>query len=167
MRGHTPTVAVTGRGSGRVSMTGLVCVKPGQRTRMFYRIHVYHGRKRERKGFVEDDYIQALRAAHQQLKAPIVLVWDNLNTHISRVMRRFVAAHAWLTVFQLPGYAPELNPTEGVWSNVKASLGNFTKRSIDQLAVTVKHLLKRIQYRPDLINGFINETGLTIEPAPP
>jgi hypothetical protein len=39
---------------------------------------------------------------------PIVLVWDNLNTHISAVMKRLIAARSWLTVFQLPAYAPEL-----------------------------------------------------------
>jgi putative transposase len=147
-------------------MTGLVCVKPDGRTRLFYRIHVYHGRKSEPKGFDEHDYMQALTAAHHQLTAPIVLVWDNLNTHTSLVMRTFIDAHSWLTVFQLPSYAPELNPTEGIWSAIKGSLGNFTTRTIDQLATTVKHLLKRVQYRPDLINGCIAETGLDLSPKP-
>jgi DDE superfamily endonuclease len=43
---------------------------------------------------------------------PIVLVWDNLPTHTSRAMRQLIAARSWLTVFQLPAYAPELNPVE-------------------------------------------------------
>ena len=165
-RGQTPVVSVCGRGTGRVSMTGLVCVKPDGRTRLFYRIHVYHGRKSERKGFNERDYIRALTAAHHQLKAPIVVVWDNLNTHISPAIREFVENRSWLTVFQLPPYAPELNPTEGIWSIVKRGLGNFTTRTVDQLATTVKHLLKRVQYRPDLINGCIAETGLDFSPGP-
>ena len=41
-----------------------------------------------------------------------MLVWDGLNTHTSRAMRELIAARAWLTVFQLPAYAPELNPVE-------------------------------------------------------
>jgi transposase len=169
-RGQRPILSVSGRGRGRVSMTGLVCARPDGRTRLFYRIHVYHGRRRERKGFTERDYIAAIRAAHHQLKAPIVLVWDNLNIHTSQEMRAFVDAHAdWLTVFQLPAYAPELNPAEGVWSHLKRALGNLAARTLDQLAVTIKSHLKRIQYRPDLINGFIAETGLDIslEPVPP
>jgi putative transposase len=135
-------------------MTGLVCYKPDGRTRLFYRIHVYHGRKRERKGFTDRDYIHALTAAHQQLKAPIVVVWDNLGTHNTPAVRKFVDTHDWVTVFHLPPYAPELNPTEGVWSTVKRGLGNFTNRTVDQLAVTVKRLLKQIQYRPELIDGY-------------
>ena len=50
--------------------------------------------------------------AHQQLDGPVVLVWDGLNTHTSRAMRELIAARTWLTVFQLPAYAPELNPVE-------------------------------------------------------
>jgi DDE superfamily endonuclease len=35
-----------------------------------------------------------------------------LNTHTSRAMRDLIAARDWLTVCQLPAYAPELNPAE-------------------------------------------------------
>jgi hypothetical protein len=52
----------------------------------------------------EDDYAGLIAAAHQQLHAPIILIWDNLNTHTSAVMRRFLDAHPdWLTVVRLPG----------------------------------------------------------------
>nr|WP_308071492.1 hypothetical protein [Streptomyces spinosus] len=46
-----------------------------------------------------------IQTAHQQLGGPIVLVWDNLNTHLTAGMRRYIAARDWLTVFQLPPYA--------------------------------------------------------------
>jgi putative transposase len=52
-RGHTPLVAVSGKGSGRVSMAGLIAARPGTRSRLFYRVHTYHGRRSERKGFAE------------------------------------------------------------------------------------------------------------------
>jgi hypothetical protein len=41
-----------------------------------------------------------------------VLVWDGLPAHRSAKMRTLIAARRWLRVYQLPGYAPELNPTE-------------------------------------------------------
>ena len=53
-----------------------------------------------------------LDAAHQQLNGPVVLVWDNLNTHVSRAMAELVAARSWLTRYRLPPYASELNPVE-------------------------------------------------------
>lgn len=90
--------------------------------------------------------------------------WDNLNTHISAEMRQFIAAHAdWLAVVRLPAYAPELNPVEGVWVNLKNGLGNLAVSGVDQLAAIVKNRLKRMQYRPDLIDGFLARTGLSLE----
>ena len=148
-------------------MAGLIAAQPGGHSRLFYRVHAYHGRASQRKGFTEADYQALLTAVHQQLRAPLVVVWDNVNHHVSASMRRFVAAHDWLNVVQLPSYAPDLNPTEGVWAHVKHDLGNLAARSTDQLAGTVKTLLKRIQYRPDLIDGFIAATDLSLEPEPP
>ena len=61
--------------------------------------------------------------------------------------------------------APDLNPTEGVWSHVKRSLGNLAVHGLDQLQAIVKNRLKRIQYRADLLDGFLAHTGLTLEPG--
>ena len=66
-----------------------------------------------------------------------------------------------------PGRAPDLNPAEGAWANMKNGLGNLAARDVDQLAAIVKNRLKRIQYRPALIDGFLAQTGLTLESEPP
>jgi hypothetical protein len=76
-------VEVCGKGSGRVSVAGLVCLKPGHRGRLMWRPRLHRNRKGERGSFSEDDYIALLDQAHQGLRAPIVLIWDNLNTHVS------------------------------------------------------------------------------------
>jgi hypothetical protein len=83
-------------------------------------------------------------------------------------MRAFTAGHPdWLTVIQLPAYAPDLNPVEGAWSVMKNSLGNLAVGTTGQLAAAMRHQLDRIQRRPGLINGFLGQTGLTLEPEPP
>ena len=167
-RGHTPVVTVCGKGSGRVSVAGLVCLKPGARGHLFYRVRVHRGRKGERRSMSEADYAGLIAAAHKELHAPVILIWDNLNTHISAAMGRFVSSHPdWLTEVRLPAYAPELNPAEGAWAAMKNGLGNLAARDVDQLAAIIKNRLKRIQYRPALIDGFLAQTGLTLEPQPP
>ena len=35
----------------------------------------------------EADYAGLITAAHQQLQAPVILIWDRLNTHVSAVMQ--------------------------------------------------------------------------------
>jgi putative transposase len=167
-RGRTPVVTVSGKGSGRVSVAGLVCLRPGARGHLFYRVRIHRGRKGERRSMSEADYADLITAAHKELHAPVILIWDNLNTHISAAMGAFIDARSgWLTEVRLPSYAPELNPAEGAWSNMKNGLGNLAARDVDQLAVIIKNRLKRIQYRPALIEAFLAQTGLTLEPQPP
>ena len=164
-RGVTPVVTVTGAHNARVSLAALICIKPGCRPRLIYRVH--HGRGRgtdRRKGFTEADYARLLDDAHRQLGGPLVVVWDNLNTHVSRAMAELISARDWLTVYQLPPYAHELNPVELVWSHLKRSLANLAKRNLAQLTTLVKTRLKRMQYRPALLDGFLASTRLDLTP---
>ncbi|MCX5152382.1 hypothetical protein OHB36_37645 [Streptomyces sp. NBC_00320] len=47
----------------------------------------------------ERDFIELIDGTHHLVRAPIVLAWDRLNTHVSRRMRELVAEREWLTVF--------------------------------------------------------------------
>ncbi|GAA2934322.1 hypothetical protein GCM10020221_32550 [Streptomyces thioluteus] len=40
----------------------------------------------------------------------------DFTTHLTASMRKFTAERDWLHVYQLPPYAPDLNPVEGIWS---------------------------------------------------
>ena len=93
-----------------------------------------------------------------------MLVWDNLNTHVSAAMAELIAARSWLTVFRLPPYAHELNLVEPVWSHLKRSLANLTKHTIAELTALVKTRLRRMQRRPALLAGFLASTGLDFGP---
>ena len=164
-RGTTPVVKVTGGSNTRVSLAALICTRPGCRARLIYRVHDGRSpRTGRRKGFTETDYAHLLDAAHQQLGGPLVVVWDNLNAHVSAAMAELIAARDWLTVYRLPPYAPELNPVEPMWSHLKRSLANLAKRNLGQLTALVKTRLKRMQYRPGLLEGFLASTRLDLRP---
>jgi DDE superfamily endonuclease len=154
-----------------LSVAALLVIKPGHRPRMIYRTHC--GQRRSgrgeqrgggRKGFTETDYAALLDGAQQQVAGPMVLVWDNLNTHVSRRIRRLIEARSWLSVYRLPAYPPDLNPVEGLWSHLKRSLANLSKQSLDQLTALIKTRLRRMRYRPGLIDGFIARTALDFQP---
>ena len=166
-RGHSPVARVSGN-SGRLSVAGMACLKAGEPGRFFYRVHVHRRRKGSRPSLGEADYAALIAAAHRALGAPLIVVWDNLNTHRSMKMRAFTEAHPdWLTVVHLPGYAPDLNAVEGAWANMKSSLGNHAATTLGELEAMVRARLRKIQRRPDLINAFLGQTGLTLETQPP
>lgn len=141
----------------------MLCFKPGDRTHLLYRLRPWRGRRGERRGFAWTEYRDLIVATHQQLRAPLVWIWDNLNVHSTHELTDFIAANRdWLHVVHLPSYAPELNPTEGVWSLLKRSLTDFAAADLDHLTRVVKRKLKKIQYRPHLLDGCLAQTGLTI-----
>lgn len=113
-RGHTPQVTESGRRSGRRSVAGLIAIRPGSRTRLCHRLRTHPAGKGKRRSMGERDFIALIDGTHQLVKAPIVLVWDRLNTHVSHAMHELIAEREWLTVFLLPAYSPDLNPVEGV-----------------------------------------------------
>jgi putative transposase len=57
-------------------------------------------------------------------------------------------------------------PTEGIWSVPKRSLANLAKQNITQLTALVKTRLRRMQYRPGLLDGFLARTGLDLRIQP-
>lgn len=161
-------ITVPGADRGRVNIAGLLCYRPAQRSRLIYRLHVYHRRRHEQKTFTEADYIALLDDAHQQLGAPIVLIWDNLNRHTDAQIQPYLHRRDWLTVIQLPPYTPDLNPVEGLWSALKRGLGNRLTDHVDHLAATIKSRLSTMQHRNDsLLDGFLAATGLTLDPITP
>jgi putative transposase len=159
-------VKVTAAGTKRVSIAGLIAFRPGraQPARLIHRSILYHGRKHEKKGFDENDYIRLLDAAHQQLRGPIVLVWDNLNTHQVRADARAGRLPALAGRLPATRPRPRAQPGRRAWSAMKAGPANLAKRYIDQLQAFIKTRLRRMQYRPTLMTGLLAKTGLDLRP---
>ena len=94
----------------------------------------------------------------------VTLIWDGLPSHRSLAMRAFVARQRhWLVVEQLPGYAYDLNPVEGMWGNLKGTeLANFCPDTIEEAADIVDAGLCRIGDETDLCLAFLRHCGLSL-----
>jgi len=164
-RGCIPVVRVRGGSRGKASIAGLVRYRPGSRSRLLYRLKVTRRRPGDRASFSWQEYRDLLVGAHHQFNDPIVVIWDNLNVHMAEGMKEFIEANqSWLQVVHLPTYALDLNPTEGIWSLLKRSLGNRATANLDDLAATIKRRLKKLQYRPSVIDSVLAETDSTWHP---
>jgi hypothetical protein len=66
----------------------------------------------------------------------VVLLWDGLSSHWSYKMRDHLDKQcASLQVERLPAYAPELNPVEYLWANLKGmELANFAGDTVAEVA---------------------------------
>ena len=87
-----------------------------------------------------------------------------LNIHLAAELTEFAEANAdWLRIYQFPTYALELNPAEGVWSQLRRAMANFVVADLHGIVRIIKRKLKKIHYRPQLLDGCLAQTGLIIE----
>jgi hypothetical protein len=71
---------------------------------------------------------------------------------------------AWLQVERLPAYAPELNPVEYLWANLKGvELANFVGDTVVQVADTAEQGIHRACDDQQLVWSFLAHTGLTLD----
>jgi len=92
----------------------------------------------------------------------LLVIWDGIPTHRSKIVKAYLANGAARRIHleQLPGYAPDLNPTEWVWSYLKlADLPNIACDHLPDLEVLIKNSKRRMQRRPELIQAFIRDAG--------
>jgi DDE superfamily endonuclease len=95
----------------------------------------------------------------------VVLVWDGLRAHWSVRMRAWVdSQRAWLTAERLPAYAPELNPVEYLWANLKdVELANLPGADLVEVADQAQRGIERVCTSDELVAGFLAHTGLALD----
>lgn len=103
-----------------------------------------------------------LRHLLQHVKGNVLVIWDGLRQHRSRLVRDFVAAqHGRLQIEFLPAYAPELNPVEYLWGHWKNhELPNFCARDLGHLSTEARRALRRMRRRPTLVTAFWKQADL-------
>ena len=92
-----------------------------------------------------------------------MLIWDGLPAHKSREMSAYLAGQRrWLTVERLPGYAPDLNPVEVLWGNIKGQeLANLCPDDLGDVAAALRAGMARVRRRPTLARAFLKHAGLS------
>ncbi len=94
----------------------------------------------------------------------VILIWDGLPAHRSRIMIAYLLSQrAWLTVERLPGYAPDLNPVETLWGNVKGrELANLCAVDLGEAASAMRRGLSRVRRGQSLPFAFLKHAGLSL-----
>ena len=111
------------------------------------------------------DLVRFLKHILGHISGNILLVWDGLPAHRSRAVKDFLATPAAkrLTLLQLPPYAPELNPQEGIWRYLKyVEFANLCCHNLDELRVELRRAIQRLRYRLDVIVGCLRHVNCSV-----
>jgi transposase len=155
-RGKTPVLR-TRFNWKRLSMAAALVYAPGGDARVLFA---------SRPGsFDTESLIEFLTELHAELAgAKITLIWDGLTSHRSRAMRAYTASQRqWLVTERLPAYAPDLNPVELLWGNLKAGeLAGLSVDTIGELESAACGGIARVRSESQLALSFLRHTGLSL-----
>ena len=109
------------------------------------------------------DVVAFLEHLLREVPGRMVIIWDGAPIHRSRTITQFLAngAAQRLHLERLPAYAPELNPDEGVWQQLKGvELRNVCCVDLPQLRHELRDAVKRVRRKPRIIQACFQGAGL-------
>jgi transposase len=108
-------------------------------------------------------FVELLKKLMCHRKKPLHLVLDDLPAHKTAAVKDYVSVtNDRLTLHFLPGYAPEPNPDEAVWSHVErtdAARRPLQKR--EKLEPKIHERLEQIQHDPKLVRSFFQHPDVS------
>lgn len=106
--------------------------------------------------------VEFLKALKGTIRGKLLVIWDGLPAHRSRLVRNYVESlDGHIVLERLPGYAPELNPVEYLFGHAKQhELANLCLQTIEEVKGYATRRLKAMQRRPRLIQAFWHQADL-------
>lgn len=145
---------------GKVSAISAISVSPERR-----RCGLYFELLPDDENVQATDVVSFLRGLKHHLPRPLTIVWDRGSIHDrSGVVQEYLSKHPEIVTEKFPGYAPELNPDEGVWTHTKyGRLANYAPANTHALRSRLTDELNCLRKRPDLLASFIHHTKLPLK----
>jgi len=113
--------------------------------------------------------VRFLQHLLRQIPGQLLVIWDGAPIHRAQVVKAFLAAGAAerLQLEPLPGYAPELNPAEGVWRYLKhVELRNVCCDDLPELRRELRLAVKRLRHKRRVLLGCLAQCGYGPARAP-
>jgi transposase len=152
-RGRTPVLAAWDRRDKWSAISGITISPRAGQPGLYFEVLDHNARG--------EDVVSFLAALHRRL-GQVTVIWDRNQIHSkAQVVQAWLAEHPDVVAEDFPGYVPDLNPDEGVWGWTKyGRLANLAAQDKDELWDNVIKELSTAKHRPDLLRGFIQQTGL-------
>jgi transposase len=111
------------------------------------------------------DVVRFLRVLLRKIAGKLLVIWDGSPIHRGQPIKDFLhnGAAKRLHVEQLPGYAPELNPDEGIWNYLKrVELGNVCCYDRAALGLALRRAKERLRHKRTVIHACFRQAGYQV-----
>ena len=157
LRGRTPTQRHRCRHRQKVSQIAAVTLSPvHRRAGLYWQTHLNTAIDQER-------VLRFVKDLSRHLRGPMVIVWDNINTHRARRVKDYIRRHGRVHAEHLPPYAPDLNPAEWLFEDGKChALANHGLDDVRQLHRRVHNHARRVKRSQKKLRSFIRGCALPL-----
>jgi len=111
------------------------------------------------------DVVRFLQGLLRKIPGKLLIIWDGATIHRCQVLKDFLTKGGAKRIHleRLPGYAPELNPQEGVWNLLKRhELKNLCALDFQQLATELLRAKERLRHRKSVLCQCVAHAGFPL-----
>jgi transposase len=115
--------------------------------------------------YTAETVVEFLRQLLRQIPGKVLVIWDGASIHKGQPVKDFLAAGAAkrLHLERLPGYAPDLNPAEGIWNYLKrVELKNRCCRDFAELRRELRWAAARLRHKRQVLQACSHQCGYSI-----
>ena len=115
--------------------------------------------------FRSEEVVQFLRHLLRHLPGRLLVIWDGAPIHRGRPIKDFLTQGGAkrLRLEQLPGYAPDLNPDEGIWAYLKCiELRNICCTDLHDIHQHLRLAAARLRRKPHIVRGCVAHCGFAL-----
>ena len=108
--------------------------------------------------------VEFLGHLQRHIPGKLMILWDRAPIHRSLLVRNYVAGTRGRIVIEgLPAYAPELNPVEYMWGQLKShEIANLIVTQAWELSFEATAALRRLRRRPAIIAACYTQAELSL-----
>ncbi len=151
-RGQTPVLRLP---LSRDHLAVISGITPDGRLLMLVQDHPYKS----------PDIVRFLKHLLRHIPGKLLVIWDGAPIHRGQAVKAFLAQGGArrIRLEQFPGYAPDLNPDEGIWNYLKrVELGNVCCQSLPHLRHHLRLAIARLRRKRSVIQGCARECGYAV-----
>lgn len=157
LRGRTPQLKHRCRHRQKVSQIAALTLSPvHRRAGLYWQTHVNTAIDQER-------VLAFIKHLSRHLRGPMMILWDNINTHRGGRVRDYIARHRRIHAEHLPPYAPDLNPAEWLFEDGKChELANHGLDDVKELHRKVHKHARKVKRSQKKLRSFIRSSELPL-----
>jgi transposase len=119
----------------------------------------------QEQAYHSTEVVRFLHHLLRHIPGKLLIMWDGASIHRSQAIKQFLAEGGAdrIQLERLPGYAPELNPDEGIWQYLKrVELKNVVCHDLGELRYQLRLATARLRHKRQIIQGCIRHAGLIL-----